>query len=76
VVAAENLAGIKWLGCGQILQDVWTTLLATRPTPKCYFVLGFPSESLEILIVGTLATLGAHNFVCKPSIEMKFEAKL
>ncbi len=50
--------------------------LATGPAPKCRFVPGLPSESLEILKVGTLATLEAHNFVCRPLIEMKFKSKL
>jgi hypothetical protein len=31
------------------------------PAPKCHFVLGFPSWSLKIPIVGTSVTLGAHN---------------
>jgi hypothetical protein len=30
--AAENLARIKWPGCGRILQDMWTTLFFTHPT--------------------------------------------
>jgi len=46
------------------------------PTPKCHFVRGLPSGSLEILTIGTSATLGAHNFTCRPPIDMKFEAKL
>ncbi len=50
--------------------------LATGPAPKCCFVPGLPSESPEILKVGTLATLEAHNFVCRPLIEMKFKSKL
>jgi len=44
--------------------------------PKCHFVPRLPSESPEIPTVGTLATLEAHNFVCKLLIEMRFEAKL
>ncbi len=35
-----------------------------------------PSGSPEIPKVRTLATLGAHNFVRKPPIEMRSEAKL
>jgi len=50
--------------------------MATGPTPKCHFVLGLPSESPEIPTAATLATLGAHNFVCKPLIEMQSKAKL
>jgi len=44
------------------------------PTPKCHFVLGFPSGSPEIPTTGTPMTLGAHNFVCKPLIEMRSKA--
>jgi hypothetical protein len=47
-----------------------------RLTPKWHFILGFQSESFEIAKVGTFATLEPHNFVCKPPIEMNFEAKL
>jgi len=36
----------------------------------------FPSGSSEIPKHGTHATLGAHNFVCRPPIEMSSEAKL
>jgi hypothetical protein len=37
---------------------------------KCHFVMGFPSGSPEIPKVETLATLGAHNFVHIPLIEV------
>ncbi len=50
--------------------------LATRPTPKCHFVPRLPSESPEIPTTKTPTTLGARNFVCKPSIEMRSKAKL
>jgi hypothetical protein len=50
--------------------------LAMGLASKCHFVLGLPSGSLEIHKVGTLATLGAHNFVCRPPIEMRSKAKL
>ncbi len=50
--------------------------LTTKLAPKCHFVSGLPSGSLEIPKVGILATLGAHNFVCRPSMEMRFETKL
>jgi hypothetical protein len=45
-----------------------------KSAPKCHFVPGLPSE--EIPRVVFLAILGAHNFVCKPLIEMRFKAKL
>jgi hypothetical protein len=54
----------------------YTLCLFTRPTSKWHFISGLPSGSPEIAKVGTLVTLGAHNFACKPRIEMKNEAKL
>jgi len=47
-----------------------------RPTSKWYFVPRLPSGSPKIAKVGTPAILGAHNFACKPHIEMKSEARL
>jgi hypothetical protein len=35
------------------------------------FCLGTPNGSLEILKIGIPATLGPHNFVCRPLIEMR-----
>jgi hypothetical protein len=46
------------------------------PTFKWHFVARFPFWSPEILRVGTFATLGSHNFVCKIQIAMKSQAKL
>jgi len=46
------------------------------PTPKCHFVLRLQSGNLEILEIEIPSTLEAHNFMCKPPIEVKFEAKL
>jgi hypothetical protein len=34
------------------------------------------SFCLEILEIGTPATLKAHNFLCRPLIEMRFEENL
>jgi len=51
-------------------------VLGMGPAPKWHFVPGLLSGSLEIPKVGTSATLGAHNFIYKPSIEMRFKAKL
>ncbi len=42
--------------------------LSTKPTSKWHSVPGFPNESPEIAKVGTSATLGLHNFVCRPLI--------
>jgi hypothetical protein len=47
-----------------------------KPTTKWLFVMGLPSGSLEIAKVGTPATLGPHNFVCRPPIEMRSKTKL
>jgi len=33
-------------------------------------------QANDIPKVGTPVTLGAHNFVCRPLIEMRFEEKL
>jgi len=41
------------------------------PAPEWHFVLGLPSGSPEIPEIGTPATLDAHNFVCKASIEVR-----
>jgi len=49
--------------------------LALGAAPKCHFVPGLPSGSFEIPTTRILATLGAHNFACRPPIEMKFETK-
>jgi len=49
---------------------------STRPTSKWLFVLGLPSQSPKIAKVKTPATLEAHNFVCKPSIVMRFKETL
>jgi len=35
-----------------------------------------PNGSPEIPTTWTPATLGVHNFACKPLIEMRFKAKL
>jgi hypothetical protein len=50
--------------------------MATGPTPKCHFVLGLPSGSLEIPEIGTPTTMEVHNFVCITLIEVSSEAKL
>jgi len=46
------------------------------PASKWHFVSGLPNGSPETPKVGTHATLGAHNFVYKPSIEIRFKEKL
>jgi hypothetical protein len=44
--------------------------------PKCHFVMGLPSWSPRIPKIETHVSLEAHNFVCKPSIEMRSKVKL
>ncbi len=52
----------------------WYTLcLSTKPTSKWHFVSGLPNGSPEIPKVGTPTTLGPHNFVCRPLIEMRLK---
>jgi len=46
------------------------------PHPNDFFVPRLPSGSFEIAKVGTLVTLGRHNFTCKPLIEMRSKAEL
>jgi hypothetical protein len=53
----------------------YTLCLATGPTPKCHFVLELPNGSPKIP-TRTPATLGAHNFACKPPIDVRSKAKL
>ncbi len=43
------------------------------PASKWHFVLGLPNESPEIPKLGTPTTLGAHNFLCRPQIEMRLK---
>jgi hypothetical protein len=43
------------------------------PAPKCHFVLGLPSGIPEIPKIRTPTTLEAHNFVCRPPIEVKLK---
>ncbi len=50
--------------------------VATKLAPKWHFVSRFASGSPEIPKVGIFTTLGAHNFVCRPSIEMRSKEKL
>ncbi len=51
----------------------YTLCLSTRPTSKWLFVPRLPSGSPEIAKIKTFATLGPHNFVCKPPIEMSLK---
>ncbi len=45
-----------------------------KPTSKWHFVSGLPSGSPKIPKLGTPTTLRAHNFLCKPLIDMKCKA--
>jgi hypothetical protein len=55
-------------------------ILLSMPSHKAItqmsFCLRTPKLNPEILEIGTFATLEAHNFVCKPPIEMRSKAKL
>jgi hypothetical protein len=54
---------------------LWYTMyLSTRPTSKWHFVSRLPNRSPKIAKVGTPTTLGSHNFVCRPLIEMRSKA--
>jgi hypothetical protein len=54
---------------------LWYTLhLSMGATSKWLFVPGLPNGSPKIPMTRTLATLGAHNFACKPLIVMRFKA--
>jgi hypothetical protein len=55
---------------------LYTLQLSTGAISKWLFVLGLPNGSLEILTTRTPATLKAHNFLCRPLITMRYEAKL
>ncbi len=44
-----------------------------RPASKCHFFLGLQSGNPEIPKVRPPANLGAHNFVCEPSNEMRLK---
>jgi hypothetical protein len=50
--------------------------MATRLTLKCHFLPVLPLGSLKIPKIGILMILEAHNFVCKPLIEVRSKAKL
>ncbi len=51
-------------------------MLGHGPTFKMSFCLGTPNESMEIPQIGTFATMKAHNFVCRPLIEVRSELKV
>jgi len=46
------------------------------PAPRCHFVPRLPNGSPKIPTTRIPATLRAHNFACKPPIEMRSKAKL
>ncbi len=54
--------------------------LYSMPLHEAHIQMAFchetPKWDPEIPKVGTLVTLGPHNFVCRPMIEMRSEAKL
>ncbi len=54
----------------------YTMCMAMGLAPKCHFVPKFPSGNLKISKLGTSATLGAHNFVYTPPIEVRSKEML
>jgi len=46
------------------------------PRAPTWGILAPQNGSFEIPKIGTPTILGAHNFVCKPLIEMRFKTKL
>jgi hypothetical protein len=50
--------------------------LPIRSKPKCHFVPRPSIGSPEIPTTRNLMTFGAHNFACRPPIEMRSEEKL
>ncbi len=50
--------------------------MAMGLAPKCHFVPGLSFGGPKNHTVGTLTTLGAHNFAHRPPIEMRSKAKL
>ncbi len=54
----------------------YTLCLSIRPTSKWHFVSRLPNGSLEILTTRTPVILRAHNFVCRPLMEMRSKTKL
>jgi len=53
-----------------------TLHLSTRLASKWLFVLGLPKVSPETARVGISATLQGYNFMLRPLIGMRSEAKL
>jgi hypothetical protein len=51
------------------------SILCVCPQDQHPFVPGLPSGSPKILTSRTPTTSGAHNFVCRPLIEMRSKAK-
>jgi hypothetical protein len=45
-------------------------------SPKAHIQMAFCLGSLEIVKVRTFVILGAHNFLYKPLIDMRYKAKL
>jgi hypothetical protein len=49
--------------------------MAMGPTLKCHFVLGLSIWSPEFFETGTIATLEAHNLLCRPMIKVRSQEK-
>jgi hypothetical protein len=64
------------LGEATIFPLIVYSMLGHGTSTQMSFCLGTPNGSPKIPKVRTPATLGAHNFVWRPPIEMRSEAKL
>jgi hypothetical protein len=51
-------------------------LLTPGAVPKCYYSWDSQVRSPEFFKIKTAATLEAHNFLCRPLIEVRFTTKL
>jgi hypothetical protein len=64
------------LGEATIFPLILCFMISHKVASKCHFSQDSQVMSLEIPKIGILATLEPHNFLCKPSIEVRFKEKL
>jgi hypothetical protein len=56
--------------------NTFPLIIFSMPGHEAYNQMSFCPESLEIPKIGVIANLEAHNFLCKPSIKLRFQKKL